>query len=386
MPDTHARTTDKASARAAAILGLCLPGDTLLYLLLPMQHQAFGVTLGQAGLLLAANRLVRIFGYSHVMRFYARRGDRPVCVLAAFTAALCALGYATLSGFWWLLLLRLGWGLTYAALNLSTQVMATAEPSGAARRTGRSRALIATGPMLALPLGALVSLEYGPRVIFLLMALTSLIAMLLAFGLPAKPHPLASSSRRFQRPDSVAVWSFIEGLVLDGLFIIGLSLQAEQLMAGNAVLVAGGLLALRYVSEMLLSPLGGIAAQRWGATRMLIVFSLLTSVALVGFGCHWLIVGGALVLVLRALQLPLVVTVVAQRHPGAGRVRALAANAVWRDIGAGIGPLIAGLLLPMASTVWVYSLAAGCLALSALECREVRVTREDVKQASPEEA
>lgn len=50
---------------------------------------------------------------------------------------------------------------------------------------------------------------------------------------------------------------------------------------------------------------------------MLIVFSLLTCVALVGFGCHWLIVGGALVLILRALQLPLVVTVVAQRHPGA---------------------------------------------------------------------
>ena len=287
MPDTHARTTDKASARAASILGLCLPGDTLLYLLLPMQHEAFGVTLAEAGLLLAANRLVRIFGYSHVMRFYARRGDRPVCVLAAFTAALCALGYATLSGFWWLLLLRLGWGLTYAALNLSTQVMATAEPTGAARRTGRSRALIATGPMLALPLGALVSVEYGPRVIFLLMALTSLVALLLAYGLPSKPHPLASSSRRFQRPDSVALWSFIEGLVLDGLFIIGLSLQAEQLMAGNAVLVAGGLLALRYVSEMLLSPLGGLAAQRWGATRMLIVFSLLTSVALVGFGCHW---------------------------------------------------------------------------------------------------
>ncbi|MGE8312072.1 MAG: MFS transporter [Pseudomonas protegens] len=386
MPDTHARTTDKASARAALILGLCLPGDTLLYLLLPMQHEAFGVTLAEAGLLLAANRLVRIFGYSHVMRFYARRGDRPVCVLAAFTAALCALGYATLSGFWWLLLLRLGWGLTYAALNLSTQVMATAEPTGAARRTGHSRALIATGPMLALPLGALVSVEYGPRVIFLLMALTSLVALLLAFGLPSKPHPLASSSRRFQRPDSVALWSFIEGLVLDGLFIIGLSLQAEQLMAGNAVLVAGGLLALRYVSEMLLSPLGGLAAQRWGATRMLIVFSLLTSVALVGFGCHWLIVGGALVLVLRALQLPLVVTVVAQRHPGTGRVRALAANAVWRDIGAGVGPLIAGLLLPVASTVWVYSLAAGCLAVSALACREVGVRGEEGRQASAEEA
>ncbi|MFJ2366925.1 MFS transporter [Pseudomonas sp. NPDC087697] len=370
MPVKNTHTADRASMRAASILGLCLPADTLLYLLLPMQPEAFGISLPQAGLLLAANRLVRIFGYRYVMSFYARRGDCPASLLAAGTAALCALGYATLSGFWALLLLRLGWGLSYAALNLSTQVMATAEPTGAARRTGRSRALIATGPMLALPVGAMLCLIYGPRVIFFLMVVTSLLGMWLANGLPSAPHPMSASTRRFQRPDSVAVWSFIEGLTLDGLFIIGLSLQAQQLMAGDAVMVAGTLLALRYVSEMLLSPLGGVVAQRWGATRMLIVFSLMTSIALVGFGNHCLVVGGALVLLLRALQLPLVVTVVAQRHPGAGRVRALAANAVWRDIGAGVGPLLAGLLLPVAASVWVYSVAALCLAVSALACAQ----------------
>lgn len=381
-----ASPADLNARYSAATLALALPADTVLYLLLPMFAPQFGVSVAEAGILLAANRLIRIAGYSWVARFYARRGDRPTDILAVVAAAISTLGYATLSGFWLLLPMRLLWGLAFAALNLSTQAMATVEARGASRRSGYSRAIIAVGPMLALPLGALVSVEYGPRVIFLLMALTSLVALLLAFGLPSKPHPLASSSRRFQRPDSVALWSFIEGLVLDGLFIIGLSLQAEQLMAGNAVLVAGGLLALRYVSEMLLSPLGGLAAQRWDATRMLILFSLLTSVALVGFGCHWLIVGGALVLVLRALQLPLVVTVVAQRHPGTGRVRALAANAVWRDIGAGVGPLIAGLLLPVASTVWVYSLAAGCLAVSAWACREVGVPGEEGRQASAEEA
>jgi MFS family permease len=377
MSVKNTQAADKSSKRAAAILGLCLPADTLLYLILPMQSEAFGVNLAQAGILLAANRLVRIFGYRYVMEFYASKGDRPASMLAAGTAALCALGYATLSGFWALLLLRLGWGLSYAALNLSTQVMATAEPNGAERRAGRSRALIAAGPMLALPLGAALCLFYGPRVIFFLMVLTSLIGLWLANGLPSKAHPMSTATRRFQRPDSVAIWSFIEGLTLDGLFIIGLSLQAQQLMAGNAVIVAGVLLALRYVSEMLLSPFGGVAAQRWGATRMLVVFSLLTSIALIGFGSHWLVAGGALVLLLRALQLPLVVTVVAQRHPGAGRVRALAANAVWRDIGAGVGPLLAGFLLPVLPSVWVYSIAALCLAISALACaQQNRVTAE----------
>jgi len=49
-------------------------------------------------------------------------------------------------------------------------------------------------------------------------------------------------------------------------------------------------------------------------------------------------------------------------------VQALAARSVWRDIGAGAGPLIAGLLLPVASPPWIYGVAALLLALAALAC------------------
>jgi hypothetical protein len=48
----------------------------------------FGITLPEAALLLAANRLVRIFGYSWVADFYAHRGPRAACLLAAGSAAL----------------------------------------------------------------------------------------------------------------------------------------------------------------------------------------------------------------------------------------------------------------------------------------------------------
>ena len=101
---------------------------------------------------------------------------------------------------------------------------------------------------------------------------------------------------------------------------------------------------------------------------MLVLFSILSAIALAAFGSHWLIAGAASVLVLRALQLPLVMTLVAQRNPGQGRVQAIAANAVWRDIGAGVGPLLAGVLLPVASATWVYSLAGLAIALSAIVC------------------
>ncbi|NMX38914.1 MFS transporter [Pseudomonas veronii] len=369
MASQAQRTADITSRRAALTLALCLPSDVLLYLLLPMESQAFGITLAQAGVLLAANRLVRIFGYRHVLNFYARHGDRLTCMIAAGAATLCALGNSMLSGFAALLGLRLVWGLCFAALNLSTQVLATAEPMGAARRAGRSRALIALGPMLALPLGGWLTLWAGPRPIFLILAGCCLLGLWMARGLPTVGHDLHSSpGRRFKWPDSVALWSFIEGVALDGLFIFGLSIQAQKLLGGDAVLIAGALMALRYVSEMLLSPLGGRAAQRFGATSMLLLFSFLSALALAAFGSYWVIVGAAAVLVLRALQLPLVTTLVAERNPGSMRVSALASNAVWRDIGAGLGPLLAGLLLPVAAAPWVFGLAGAAIAISAVFC------------------
>ena len=133
------------------------------------------------------------------------------------------------------------------------------------------------------------------------------------------------------------------------------------------MLVAGVLMAVRYLSEMLFSPFGGRLADRFGALRMLVILSLATSLALLMFGSYWLFVGAFFVLVLRALQLPLVVTLVAQRNPQ-GRIQALAGNAVWRDIGAGLGPILAGVLLPQVPALWAYAGAAAILALSALGC------------------
>lgn len=374
MSSQAQRTADRTSRRAALTLALCLPSDVLLYLLLPMESQAFGITLAQAGVLLAANRLVRIFGYRHVLNFYARNGDRLTCMIAAGAATVCALGNSMLSGFAALLGLRLIWGLCFAALNLSTQVLATSEPAGAAPRAGRSRAVIALGPMLALPLGGWLTLWAGPRPIFVILAGCCLVGVWVARGLPTNGHDLHSTGRRFKWPDSVATWSFIEGVALDGLFIFGLSIQAQKILGGDAVLIAGGLMALRYASEMLLSPLGGRAAQRFGATSMLLLFSFLSALALTAFGSYWVIVGAAAVLVLRALQLPLVTTLVAERNPGSMRVSALASNAVWRDVGAGLGPLMAGLLLPVASAPWVFGLAGAAIAVSAVFCWRAKVS------------
>lgn len=365
---------DRDSRHAAIALGMALPADVVLYLLLPTYAAQFGVTLAEAGMLLAANRLVRVAGYGWVARFYARHGDRPACTLAVIAAAVCALGYTTLSGFWLLLPLRLLWGFAFAALNLATQALATADPVGAARRSGRSRAFIAMGPVLALSLGALLAQAVGPRPVFLLLAIAALPAIWVTRRLPATPHPIPAMAtsgargRRLRWPNSLDAWSFMEGLTLDGLFLIGLSYLGSELLPGNALAVAGMLLATRYLGEIFLSPVGGRMAEHYGAERLLLGLSLLTCIALVGFGGGWLRSCALAIVVLRALQLPLIAPIVARRTPGPGRVQALAARSVWRDIGAGMGPMLAGFLLPVASPLWIYGIPALLLAWTAIAC------------------
>jgi DHA1 family inner membrane transport protein len=329
----------------------------------------FGVSLFEVGLLLAANRLIRIIGYGFVARFYARRGDRPTDTLAVIASAIAALGYATLSGVWLLLPFRLLWGLAFAALNISTLAMATAEANGAARRNGRSRATIAIGPTVALPLAALLAeqLQLGPRAIFFALSAVALLGLIATRRLPAVPHPIATT-RKLQLPTSLDVWSFLEGFTLDGLFGIGLGYLGKDLMPGGAVMAAALLMALRYFCEIVLSPIGGQMAERLGAERLLVSLSLLTTVVLVGFGAGWIFSCAAVIVVLRALQLPLIAPIVAKRTPGAGRVQALAARAVWRDIGAGTGPMVAGLLLPIMPSFWIYTISAACLAVAAMAC------------------
>lgn len=368
------RTADRDSRNAALSLGTTLPCDIVLYLLLPMFAGDFGVTLPQVGLLLAANRLIRIAGYGWVVRFYGRHGDRATCLLAVGASAVCALGYATLSGFWALLPLRLLWGLCFAALNLVTQALSTSVPKGASARAGRSRAYIAAGPLLALPAGALMAQLWGPRAIFWVLVVVALSGLLAAHRLPRTVEAAPPAARRRLRlPGALDTWSFLEGFTLDGLFIIGLTFLGKDLMPGGAVLAAGLLLALRYGAEIVLSPVGGRMADRFGAERLLVGMSLLTSAALVGFGAGWLWSCATLIVVLRALQLPLVPPIVARRHPGPGRVQALAARSIWRDIGAGTGPLVAGVALPVVSAFWLYGGAALLLALAALACgREAR--------------
>ena len=359
---------DRNSRNASLTLAFAQPGDTLLYLLLPLYHAEFGVSLAEAGLLLAANRLVRIAGYGWVARFYAERGPRAACLLAAAGSLLATLGYAALSGIWPLFVARLLWGLSFAAMNIATQALATSEPTGAARRSGRMRAMIAAGPVSGLVAGALICQIAGPRAAFFALALAALLAFVFAVQLPAigEGRPERLQRPRFGLPSRLDTWSFIQGMTLDGLFVIGLSVLAVAAIPNYAVLAAGAALALRYVAEIALGPSGGALAQRHGARQVLTVLSVSRAAGLVVIGAGALWLGALLVVTMRGLIQPLPAPLVALDNPGRDRVPALARLATWRDLGAGAGPMLAGALLPVLPQGLLYGGAAVLLAGSAI--------------------
>jgi MFS family permease len=371
MPATSPVTAveaDRASLRAAVTLALTLPGDTLLYLLLPIYAATFGVTLPEAGLLLAANRLVRIVGYGWVGRFYERRGARAACLLAAVGAAVSTFSYAVLSGLWPLLVARLIWGLSFAAMNLANQALPTSVADGLAKRNGRSRAIIAVGPTVGLVGGAVMAHFFGPRSVFFTLSAIACLAPLVAAGIPHRLEKSITGGPRFERPGAISLWSFALGFTMDGLFIFGLGLLAAASYPKGAVLAAGIAMALRYAVEVAFSPLGGHLAHKYGARRILILASLGASVGLALLASDGWLLWCAMVatIVLRALTQPLTAPLVAAAYPGPERVRALARQATWRDIGAGTGPLAAGLLFQMATPLAIYGGAAILLAATSL--------------------
>jgi hypothetical protein len=218
--------------------------------------------------------------------------------------------------------------------------------------------------------GALMAAVIGPRAVFTVLAGVALLGLPFAMRLPAGRGHAVRGAPRFGLPSRLDVWSFVQGMMLDGLFILGLAVLARETMPAHASLAAGAAMALRYLAEILLGPPSGALAERFGSQRLLVLLSCASAagLALMGYGGLWW--GAVAVVLLRGLIQPLPAPVAAAANPGPERVPALARLATWRDLGAGAGPLVAGLLLPVMPPSVLYAAAAALLAGSAVAMRQ----------------
>ena len=108
--------------RYAAALGLitaiCLMGDSMLYIALPVYwNEIGGDALWQVGVLLSVNRFVRLPLNPVIGWLYANISVRTGLLVAIGLTLLTTSGYGLLSGFAWWIVLRSVWGLAWALLR-----------------------------------------------------------------------------------------------------------------------------------------------------------------------------------------------------------------------------------------------------------------------------
>lgn len=353
-PGESADTSWRSLWLSSWALSLSLFGDALIYIVLPVNADLFGISLAWVGILLAANRVIRTFTYGLVAQLGERIGLKNLCILACCTAIASTAGYGLLEGGFPLLGSRVVWGLSYAALLLVTLAYAARDRAKTGTRVGVSRAIEQVGPLLALTGGTWLAGIVGPRDVFLYLALGALVTLPMAMLLPAKSDdgpPAAPAARpsMFPKPDRFDILIFWMGAGIDGVFTLTITIMFAQHTSIELAMVSGGLiLAARRIAEMFAAPASGAIADRFGVRRPLIVASMLVIFGFLLVGAGWLITGSIAIVLARGALGTLFPAAVAHFAP-AGVLQPLARNQTWRDIGAAGGPLATGFLLSVFS-------------------------------------
>ena len=352
----------KTVITSSSILSLALVGDALIYAVLPVHAEAFGINLVWVGVLLSVNRFVRVFAYGWIAGFGQRFGLRRMCIAALLAAIISTALYGLATGAAALLFARILWGLAFAALLLVTLGYAVHDRSHVGSRLGWSRTIQHVGPIMALIAGAWLTSILGPRTVFVWLALVTATAIPLALSLPVDQvgSEAPVSTRSLGRPTLIDLLFALQGFGVDGVFAVSITLLlAQELPLDLAVVSGASLLAMRHVCDAVGAPLFGTIGDRHGAGRILVVSMACAAVGFLGIASGFTIAGALLMLFFRSALGVLGPAVVVQRMSATqSTIGTLARMHAWRDLGAAVGPLATGLLLTMTSAELLHGVVA----------------------------
>jgi predicted MFS family arabinose efflux permease len=355
---------------SSGVLSLALLGDALIYAVLPVHAESFGVSIVWVGVLLSANRFVRVFVYGWAAQLTERIGMRRMCLFATTGAVVSTGLYGVAEGEWLLLFARLLWGISYAIFVLVTLTYAVEQRANVGARVGWSRAIQRAGPIIALLAGAWLTTELGPRMVFVVLAGITCLAFPLAWSLPRDviKREVAKRQPALGRPKPVDMLFFLQGLGVDGVFALSVTLiLAERYDLSTAILSGGALLALRHIGEAVAAPLFGAIGDRYGAAHVFAVSGVITVLGFILVALDFTVIGAVLMLIFRGALASLGPATIVQATGQQDSVLApLARMQAWRDLGAAIGPLGTGFAIGLVSPQSLHGVVAVLLCLSII--------------------
>ncbi|MGI9597101.1 MAG: hypothetical protein ACR2QK_13135 [Acidimicrobiales bacterium] len=323
-----------------------LLGDQTLYSTLPIFFEELGLQPFEVGIILSANRWIRL-GTNELAHLLTNVADQRLMFVAALAlgAATTAV-YASTPGFALFVTARLMWGLCWSFIRHLglLSVMEVSAQGRAGHSAGRLGGIARVGSIGGLLGGALLVdwLGFGPAL--LVLALLSVLAVPFAIigFVPISTRP-KSSAMSGQGSVVSSGLGFAHGMVGSGLVLATLGAVLDERTTGggwlSATTLTGGVLALRFVLEGgAAARLGAISDNRGvrvasagsfavGAVALAVATLAPTVPVLIGAVVTFFVCGTALGAGLLGFA-------------GAQGSRALARYVTANDLGAASGPLI----------------------------------------------
>jgi MFS family permease len=368
---------------------LSLMGDSTLYTVLPTHTADAGITLAAVGIILSANRVIRLFLNGPIGILYDRSSRRRLFIPAIFIGALSTAIYAAWSGFWPLLTGRLLWGLAWVGIWVggSTIILDVTTDTDRGHWTGLYQTWFFLGLAIGAFTGGLLTDQLGySSAMWIGAFVTALGGLIALFFLPeTRPQNIVQqsqnegiSSLRF-RPNretiGVLTLQGINRFVTAGVLAATLALLVQdQLNSSNLLIgvatLTGILLATRTILSMIAAPMAGNLSDRlgnrWGVTfaslvigsiGMLLLVRSEPIIILIGI-CFSAIAGGSI----QALLTTRTGDMVEQAQRG----KAIGLLHTAGDLGSALGPVTAYVLLRWLPLSDVYIMGAIMFALGAV--------------------
>lgn len=377
----------------AAVTALCLVGDSMLYVALPVHWEEFGLTsLWQAGVLLSVNRLVRLPLNPAVSRLYRRISARSGMLLAAALAAATTVGYGLAGSFAALIVLRALWGLAWTFLRLGAYftVLTTADDSSQGRAMGMYNGLMRTGSLFGMLLGGVLADTWGTGLTCAFFASVSVLAVpLIWFAVPRNAKGMAEEAAAGEDGYSLfSHWKVLSVLLIgtavafvyQGMLISTLSYLVKiRIPAGldlgwalvGAASLGGVLQAVRWSWEPFLAPFFGWLSDhpRAGRKKTFIISSLIGAALFAFLPADMGLLPWLLLLLLLQVTATALTTagdaVAADTAVRSGaKIKVITAYSVLTDVGAAAGPA-AAFALNQYSSPWASCRLASLLLLLA---------------------
>ncbi len=355
----------------SAILALTLFGDSLLYSVLPLYAAQLGIPLAWVGVLLSLNRWVRLLTNPLAAKVYQRFGlPRPFSAAVAASAA-ATFTYAQGWGLPMFLAARVLWGLCWSHLRLGNfLVIVGSNPHAIGLGMGVYHAVTRLGSAFTVVVGGALVDKLGYRPGLTIMAALTLLGLPLLIVLFRRlPHSRvgldnaaqqtpASQGAPLPEPEFPLWFCYVGGftasLVGAGILQSTLSLILQSRLGDAPVFfgvtvgiatVSGILFAIRWTSNLVVSPLVGRLSDLWGRRWVLLGFFAATMLLQTVFAACSSAAGTivtAIVLFLCGNSLELLFEAATGDNAAQGNTAAaMSVFSSFYDFGAAAGPIFA---------------------------------------------